>query len=131
VFHKLLDILNEHLGERQLESELRNFSSRTNDARWRAAFTGALIELVQGAKEWDGVTDELKKWQGVCQKLFGGMKEYSLILKMLGVLIQFKEENYRALLSLPLEERRLLVSEAEEVTLLSARPQRASKGLDD
>jgi hypothetical protein len=62
--------------------------------------------------------EELETWEDALRELFGEQSSYQMILEVVTVLAQFKKgAGLRVLLSLPIEQRRLLVSEEQEQLL--------------
>jgi tetratricopeptide (TPR) repeat protein len=121
VMHKLIDLLNAKLDRTHLRTDLESLLFADDGPTWRDAFKGALIEFLRAARGWSQVTSELRKWYENCEAILGGLPDYALILRIFAALLELKSGNYRALLSLSLEERRLLVSEAEEIDLLAGK----------
>lgn len=123
IFHKLLDLYNADTTSNQLRSMLLKLSSAVKTKHWEECFIGSLIEFLRHAKDWDEEdATKLRRWLDVSQELFSAQPEYDLYLRMFEVLISFKFDNqHKALLSLSLEERRLLVTEAEEQQLLESK----------
>ena len=120
IFHRLLSIFNEHPRQGALQVQLKEIESTVNSATWKAAFLGALTEFVGFAAENASgeEVDELAVWQEAAVELYGASTEYEMFVQVLSVLLQFKRGGgLRALLSLPLEQRRLLVSEEQEEAL--------------
>lgn len=120
IFHRLLSIFNEHPRQGALQVQLKEIESTVNSATWKAAFLGALTEFVGFAAENASgeEVDELAVWQEAAVELYGASTEYEMFVQVLSVLLRFKRGGgLRALLSLPLEQRRLLVSEEQEEAL--------------
>jgi tetratricopeptide (TPR) repeat protein len=123
IYHRLLDVYNADITPDQLKNILLKLSSAVKTKRWEECFVGSLTEFLRHAKDW-GEEDaiKLRRWLDVSRELFAARPEYELYLRMFEVLISVKFENhYKALLSLSLEERRLLVTEAEEQKLLGSK----------
>jgi tetratricopeptide (TPR) repeat protein len=121
IFHKLLGIYNEHLKQGELQNRLKAVESVTTDPMWCQAFQGALTEFLGFAAEMTKSIEEIRElevWENALKELFEDRPEYQMLLQVLGVLLQFKKGGgLRVLLSLPLEQRRLLVTEEEEESL--------------
>jgi Flp pilus assembly protein TadD len=122
IFHELLDLYNKMLDNNALEAELKALMSATENPGWTKIFSGALSEFLQNAKDWNDTKgiNNLNKWLLVSLELFSDKPEYEVFLRIFKVLLAIKENrHYKALLELSLEERRLLVSEDEELALLA------------
>jgi Flp pilus assembly protein TadD/DNA-binding MarR family transcriptional regulator len=128
VFHKLLDLYNEDLNENLLEGRLKGLMSIIESPGWMKIFSGAFIEFLRNAKDWDHIGDlsSLNQWLAISVRLFSDKPDYQVFLRIFKVLLAIREDkNYKALLDLSLEERRLLVSESEEISLLTERSLKA------
>lgn len=121
IFHLLLGIRNDHPKQGELQNRLKSVESMVSDPTWIEAFQGGLTEFIGLAAEnteSDEEIEELETWANALRELFGDQLSYQMILEVVSVLVQFKRgAGLRVLLSLPLEQRRLLVSEEQEQSL--------------
>jgi tetratricopeptide (TPR) repeat protein len=121
IFHLLLGIRNDHPKQGELQTRLRAVQSAASDPAWERAFQGGLTEYVGFAAEKTASSEEIEEletWEDALRELFGEQSSYQMILEVVTVLAQFKKgAGLRVLLSLPLEQRRLLVSEEQEQLL--------------
>lgn len=121
LFHLLLDTFNREPKQGALQIRLKEIESSIDDPRWKQIFLGSLAEFVRFA--WDQADtekdlDNLTIWKSALTELYDGNSEFAIVVKLIDVLLQFKRGGgLKALLSIPLEERRLLISEKEEMTL--------------
>jgi tetratricopeptide (TPR) repeat protein len=118
IFHLLLGIRNDDPKQGELQNRLRAVQSAASDPAWERAFQGGLTEFVGLAAEKTESSEEIEEletWEKALRELFGEQSSYQMILEVVTVLVQFKKGGgLRALLSLPLEQRRLLISEEKE-----------------
>ncbi len=121
IFHLLLRIRNDHPKQGELQNRISIVRSMASDPAWELAFQGGLTEFVGLAAEKTESSEDiedLETWERALRELFGDQSSYEMILQVVNVLVQFKKgAGLRVLLSLPLEQRRLLVSEEEEQLL--------------
>jgi tetratricopeptide (TPR) repeat protein len=121
IFHLLLGIRNNHPKQGELQNRLKSVESMVTDPAWKQAFQGGLTEFVGLAAEntkSNEEIEELETWANALRELFGDQPSYQMIIELVSVLVQFKMgAGLRVLLSLPLEQRRLLVSEKQEQLL--------------
>jgi tetratricopeptide (TPR) repeat protein len=121
IFHVLLEAIGRPLKLGALQNRLLEIEGAFPDDSWRRAFQGALIEFLrrasEAAKEQEEIR-ELELWHAASLELFGDRPEYRLYVELLNALVRYKHgEGLKALLTLPLEQRRLLISEADEKAL--------------
>lgn len=124
LFHQLLDAYNARLGANELIERIRKLAEVRDTDRWRKAMIGAMIEFLRTSKGWDykDLESELRKWLLACQTVFGHQDDWLLVLKVFEALLSVKfRKNYKSLFALTLEERRLLLSEDEELALLGSK----------
>jgi tetratricopeptide (TPR) repeat protein len=121
IFHLLLETYNDHLRQGALQVRLKEIEGTVPDSLWRQAFQGALTEFLGYAADKTTSSDEIQEleiWQQALKELFAGILDYEMFGRLLDVLIQFKKgAGLRVLLSVPLEQRRLLITEEEEQAL--------------
>ena len=121
IFHLLLDTYRDHLKQGALQNRLSEIESRVEASAWQDAYEGALTQFLSYASEEFHKVEEFKEleiWQAALQELYGGQEEYAMLIQLLNALIDFKQGGgLRALLSLPLEERRLIITEEQEKAL--------------
>jgi len=124
IFHQLFNLYNDRLESKQLTNTIRELLNARDTDLWHKAIKGGMIEFLKNAKDWDDKSDEseLGKWLLVCQTLFGGKEDWVLVLRIFDALLSVKFlKNYKSLFALTLEERRLLISEEEELNLLRSK----------
>ena|SRR5579872_3347731 len=90
---------------------------------WKKAFYGGLVELASGFKRLDFGEhgDAIRLWRDAIKVQFAGSTEYKLLVDVFDTLVRMNTGEPHAILDLPLEQRRLLVSEREEEELLAAK----------
>jgi tetratricopeptide (TPR) repeat protein len=121
IFHMFLEAIGKPTRLGVLQNRLIEIEGASPDDSWQRAFQGALIEFLGHASEVVKKQEEIRElelWQAASLELFGGRPEYRLYVDLLNVLVRYKSgEGLKALLTLPLEQRRLLIGEAEEKAL--------------
>jgi tetratricopeptide (TPR) repeat protein len=122
IFHRLLDIMNSHPKQGQLQQKLLELKNTHDSEAWQNAFLGGLTEmgsLAADFKEPDDIAD-LLIWNSTLKELFANQKHFSILLNLFDVLTRIKALNDRkALLELPREQRLLLVGEKDEEDFLN------------
>lgn len=122
IFHQLLNIMNSHPKQGQLQQDLLKLQNAHNSKAWQNAFVGSLTELANFAKDF-GTPEELdalRIWNSAIQELFTEQQDFSILSKLFDVLTRVKvSDDRKALLELPREQRLLLVGEKEEEDFLN------------
>jgi tetratricopeptide (TPR) repeat protein len=121
IFHLLLGTFNESLKQGALQNRLKSIETAVANVAWQQAFIGALTEFLSYASRQAGSEKDLHKmdiWIAALTELYDGRAEYTLLLNLFRVLRDFKNgAGLKTLLSVPLEQRRLLISEQQELAL--------------
>ena len=121
ILHVLINVLNRDLKQGALQTAIKAVEQASSDVRWMQAFSGALIEFLSFASEREGPfnkVQDLEMWRLASQELYEGREQYQMYMAILSVVVDYKRgAGLASLLSLPLEQRRLIVSEAEEQAL--------------
>ncbi len=121
IMHLLLDIFAKDHKQGSLQIEIEKLERASNDQRWQQAFGGALTEFLGVIAKEDLSTEkirQLRTWQLASQELYEKRDQYQIYLVVLKSLVDFKSgAGLSSLLVLPLEQRRLIVSETEEQAL--------------
>ncbi len=121
VFHQLLNILNAHPRQGELQQQLSKLKNAHDSATWQAAILGGLTEMASLARTFESreALDELRIWNSAIQEMFVNQNNFSILLKLFDVLMRVKVlDDRKALLELPREQRLLIVGEKEEEDFL-------------
>lgn len=121
IFHILLEVNRSDIKQGALQNRLKEIEELVLDPLWQQAFQGALTEFLSFAAEnteSSATIRQLEIWQSAFAELYENDPAYQMFIQLLDVLIQFKKgAGLRALLSIPLEQRRLLITEEQEQAL--------------
>lgn len=125
VFHAILEICNLHPKQWKLGHLLDELMKANDSLNWRKACIGGMTEFAGYAAE-KFVTGEalesLRIWNSVLQELLGQDSDFSILLKLFDVLARVRVENDRkALLELPREQRLLIIGSKNEEDFLNDR----------
>lgn len=121
IYHHLRNLYANDLPEPQKVEQLKKMVS-VESKKWLHALNGGLIQFWRYVRD-NNVTLEsalaLQRWFGAWESVLPRLPEFDTIRRVSGAWVAWKSTNNgKALLELPLEERRLLVSEREESELL-------------
>lgn len=111
VFHKLVDLTDRPLATQTLRNRLVQLRRRVDGPAWAAAFRGGLWEFLShiAASFETAAAEGLTALSDVLQNLDIAEPEFALAKKFAAVMARYKTTgDSRALLELPLEQRRLL-----------------------
>jgi len=121
IFHLLLEANRQYTKQGALQNRIKELETLTSGRDWQQAFHGSLIEFLSYASEETTTPLQIRRlevWRDALSELYGDTSDYQLVIQLLDVLLQFKKgAGLRVLLSIPLEQRRLLITEEQEQAL--------------
>ena len=123
VFHQLREKASQLDTVKAIRSALINTLGASTDAKWKEAVYGGIVELASSFKELDFVTygNAIRLWRDAVKIEFTESTEYHILVDIFDVLVRMNSGDPQSILELPLEQRRLLVTEQEEEKLLTTK----------